>query len=106
MEDCASSCGATHASICTLTPTGPAREAHMMQLHAMKHYPLIDQFYFSQQEVSLILRNMLAHFVSESFVLCNFANFAFKRSKFRITSFVSRMKCKFLDSETMFPCLR
>ncbi|XP_063724524.1 uncharacterized protein LOC134852151 isoform X3 [Symsagittifera roscoffensis] len=53
VEDCASSCGATHASICTLTPTGPAREAHMMQLHAMKHYPLIDQFYFSQQECYL-----------------------------------------------------
>ena len=49
-----SHCGTTQASIYTLTAGAPpAREAHLMQLHAMRHYPLIDQYYFSQQEVNI-----------------------------------------------------
>ncbi|XP_075261881.1 uncharacterized protein LOC142353511 isoform X3 [Convolutriloba macropyga] len=49
-----SHCGTTQASIYTLTAGAPpAREAHLMQLHAMRHYPLIDQYYFSQQECYL-----------------------------------------------------
>ena len=70
---------ATQASVCTLTPAaaGPVIEAHMMQLHAMRHYPLIDQHYFSQQEVGSPIFHFIFSFMYFGFTSSSFGHNCF-----------------------------